>query len=42
MEHGDPARTPQSRALRRTAVFALALLLIEFLDEFVFGIREAA
>ena len=42
MEHGDPARTRQSRALRRTAAFALALLLIEFLDEFVFGVREAA
>jgi len=42
MKHGDPARTRQSHALRRTAAFALALLLIEFLDEFVFGVREAA
>jgi FSR family fosmidomycin resistance protein-like MFS transporter len=31
-----------SRTLRRTAVFTLTLLAIEFLDEFVFGAREAA
>jgi FSR family fosmidomycin resistance protein-like MFS transporter len=30
------------RTLRRTVVFTLTLLLIEFLDEFVFGAREAA
>ncbi|MCC7354430.1 MAG: MFS transporter [Anaerolineae bacterium] len=34
--------TRHSRALRHTAFFAFALLLIEFLDEFVFGAREAA
>jgi len=34
--------TPQSRTLRQTTVFILTLLLIEFLDEFVFGAREAA
>ena len=32
----------RSRALRSTAVFTLTLLAIEFLDEFVFGAREAA
>ena len=32
----------KSRTLRRTAVFILTLLAIEFLDEFVFGAREAA
>jgi FSR family fosmidomycin resistance protein-like MFS transporter len=32
----------QSRALSRTVVFTFTLLLIEFLDEFVFGAREAA
>lgn len=31
-----------SRTLRHTAVFTLTLLAIEFLDEFVFGAREAA
>jgi len=31
-----------SRTLRRTAVFTLTLLAIEFLDEFVFGACEAA
>jgi FSR family fosmidomycin resistance protein-like MFS transporter len=31
-----------SRTLRHTAVFALTLLAIEFLDEFVFGACEAA
>jgi len=34
--------TSQSRTLRNTAVFTLTLLAIEFLDEFVFGAREAA
>jgi FSR family fosmidomycin resistance protein-like MFS transporter len=33
---------PQSRALRRTAALTIVLLLIEFLDEFVYGAREAA
>jgi FSR family fosmidomycin resistance protein-like MFS transporter len=33
---------PHSSTLRNTAVFAVTLLAIEFLDEFVFGIREAA
>jgi FSR family fosmidomycin resistance protein-like MFS transporter len=32
----------QSRTLPHTAIFALTLLLIEFLDEFVYGAREAA
>jgi FSR family fosmidomycin resistance protein-like MFS transporter len=32
----------RSHTLRRTVVFTLTLLLIEFLDEFVFGAREAA
>jgi len=32
----------QSRALRRAALFTLTLLAIEFLDELVFGAREAA
>jgi FSR family fosmidomycin resistance protein-like MFS transporter len=32
----------RSRTLRHTAVFTLTLLAIEFLDEFVFGAREAA
>ena len=32
----------KSSTLRRTAVFTLTLLAIEFLDEFVFGAREAA
>ena len=31
-----------ARTLRHTAVFTLTLLAIEFLDEFVFGAREAA
>jgi len=31
-----------SRTLRHTAAFTLTLLAIEFLDEFVFGAREAA
>src|SRR5512136_1370354 len=31
-----------SRALRSASVFAFTLLVIEFLDEFVFGAREAA
>ena len=31
-----------SRMLRSTAVFTFTLLLIEFLDEFIFGAREAA
>jgi len=31
-----------SRTLRHTAVFTFTLLAIEFLDEFVFGAREAA
>jgi FSR family fosmidomycin resistance protein-like MFS transporter len=31
-----------SRTLRSTAVLALTLLAIEFLDEFIFGAREAA
>ncbi|MGA9348072.1 MAG: MFS transporter [Anaerolineae bacterium] len=34
--------SPCSRTLRHTAVFTLTLLAIEFLDEFVFGAREAA
>jgi FSR family fosmidomycin resistance protein-like MFS transporter len=33
---------PQSRALHYTAALTIVLLLIEFLDEFVFGAREAA
>jgi len=32
----------RSRTLRHTAVFTITLLAIEFLDEFVFGAREAA
>jgi FSR family fosmidomycin resistance protein-like MFS transporter len=32
----------RSHALRHTAVFTFTLLAIEFLDEFVFGAREAA
>ncbi|MHB8630149.1 MAG: MFS transporter [Aggregatilineales bacterium] len=31
-----------ARALRRPAIFVLTLLVIEFLDEFVFGARETA
>ena len=34
--------THQSRTLRNAAVLTLTLLLIEFLDEFVYGAREAA
>lgn len=30
------------RAIRQAGVFVLTLLLIEFLDELVFGVREAA
>jgi MFS transporter, FSR family, fosmidomycin resistance protein len=33
---------PHARTLRHATFFAFALLLIEFLDEFVFGAREAA
>jgi len=33
---------PHFRTLRHAAVFTLTLLAIEFLDEFVFGAREAA
>jgi MFS transporter, FSR family, fosmidomycin resistance protein len=32
----------RSRTLRHTTIFTLTLLAIEFLDEFVFGAREAA
>ena len=32
----------RGRCLRRAAIFTLTLLAIEFLDEFVFGAREAA
>src|SRR5947209_7944321 len=32
----------RSRTLRNISVFAFTLLAIEFLDEFVFGVREAA
>ena len=32
----------RSRTLRNTAVFSFTLLAIEFLDESVFGPREAA
>jgi FSR family fosmidomycin resistance protein-like MFS transporter len=38
----DERRMAAPRALRGAAVFAGALLVIEFLDEFVFGAREAA
>jgi len=31
-----------TRHIRHVGVFALTLLIIEFLDEFVFGAREAA
>ncbi len=34
--------TRPARAVRRTTFFVLVLLAIEFLDEFVFGAREAA
>ena len=33
---------PTGRGLRRPAVLLLTLLAIEFLDEFVYGAREAA
>ena len=36
------APEPRFRALRRTTVFTLALLTIEFLDGFVYGAQEAA
>jgi FSR family fosmidomycin resistance protein-like MFS transporter len=39
----DPAEHPRpGRHLRSAGMFGLALLVIEFLDEFVFGAREAA
>src|SRR5438105_13859622 len=34
--------TIRPRTLRNISVFAFTLLAIEFLDEFVFGVREAA
>jgi FSR family fosmidomycin resistance protein-like MFS transporter len=37
-----PSGMHRGRYLRRAAVFTLTLLAIEFLDEFVFGAREAA
>ncbi len=36
------ARGPVLRALRRVSAFTLTLLAIEFLDELIFGMREAA
>jgi FSR family fosmidomycin resistance protein-like MFS transporter len=36
------APAPAGRTLHRLAVFSLSLLVVEFLDEFVFGAREAA
>ncbi|HEX6606012.1 MAG TPA: MFS transporter, partial [Chloroflexia bacterium] len=40
----EPSRAPASarRTLRRIGLFSLTLLVVEFLDEFVFGAREAA
>ena len=37
-----PSVVQRGRCLRHAAVFAFTLLAIEFLDEFVFGAREAA
>jgi FSR family fosmidomycin resistance protein-like MFS transporter len=36
------APAPARRTLRRIGLFSLTLLVVEFLDEFVFGAREAA
>ena len=41
-EEGQPKLGGVDKVWSRTVVFTFTLLLIEFLDEFVFGAREAA
>ena len=42
MTQPSRAPAPARRTLRRIGLFSLTLLVVEFLDEFVFGAREAA
>jgi MFS transporter, FSR family, fosmidomycin resistance protein len=42
MSEPSRAPAPARRTLRRIGLFSLTLLVVEFLDEFVFGAREAA